>query len=128
MAVPLDDAGIPPSLDGLTGASSLPVVRFGASRRGGRVVEGARLESVYTETYRGFESLLLRQKLKEGPVGPFFDFEGVGGVDNPVKVANTRSGCRRRVPESCNARPWAFHRTDRNFSYRKPATSVSGSP
>ena len=60
MAVPLDDAGIPPSLDGLTGASSLPVVRFGASRRGGRVVEGARLESVYTETYRGFESLLLR--------------------------------------------------------------------
>jgi DNA-binding Lrp family transcriptional regulator len=45
------------------------------------VVEGARLESVYTETYRGFESLLLRQKLKEGPVGPFFYFEGVGGVD-----------------------------------------------
>jgi NADPH-dependent 7-cyano-7-deazaguanine reductase QueF-like protein len=30
------------------------------SRRGGRVVEGARLESVYTATYRGFESLPLR--------------------------------------------------------------------
>lgn len=30
-------------------------------RRGGRVVEGARLESVYTETYRGFKSLPLRQ-------------------------------------------------------------------
>ncbi len=31
-------------------------------RRGGRVVEGARLESVYTVTpYRGFESLSLRQ-------------------------------------------------------------------
>ena len=29
-------------------------------RRGGRVVEGARLESVYTATYRGFESLPLR--------------------------------------------------------------------
>ena len=30
-------------------------------RRGGRVVEGARLESVYTVTpYRGFESLSLR--------------------------------------------------------------------
>ena len=29
-------------------------------RRGVRVVEGARLESVYTETYRGFESLPLR--------------------------------------------------------------------
>jgi hypothetical protein len=31
-----------------------------APRRGGRVVEGARLESVYTATYRGFESLPLR--------------------------------------------------------------------
>ena len=30
-------------------------------RRGGRAVEGARLESVYTETYRGFESPPLRQ-------------------------------------------------------------------
>lgn len=29
-------------------------------RRGGRVVEGARLEIVYTATYRGFESLSLR--------------------------------------------------------------------
>ena len=28
-------------------------------KRGGRVVEGARLESVYTATYRGFESLPL---------------------------------------------------------------------
>ena len=32
--------------------------------RGGRVAEGARLESVYTETYRGFESLSLRQIFK----------------------------------------------------------------
>ena len=30
--------------------------------RVGRVVEGARLESVCTATYRGFESLTLRQK------------------------------------------------------------------
>ena len=29
-------------------------------RRDGRVAEGARLESVYTATYRGFESLSLR--------------------------------------------------------------------
>jgi hypothetical protein len=29
-------------------------------RRDGRVVEGARLESVYTATYRGFEPLSLR--------------------------------------------------------------------
>ncbi|KTC65639.1 hypothetical protein Lade_0297 [Legionella adelaidensis] len=34
---------------------------FLAHRRDGRAVEGARLESVYTETYRGFESLSLRQ-------------------------------------------------------------------
>ena len=32
-------------------------------RRGGRVVEGARLEIVYTATYRGFESLSLRHFL-----------------------------------------------------------------
>ena len=32
-------------------------------RRGGRVVEGARLEIVYTATYRGFESLSLRHYL-----------------------------------------------------------------
>ena len=83
---------MPVYLNGLAGASSLPVVRFGASRRGGRVVEGARLESVYTETYRGFESLLLRQKLKEGPVGPFFNFEGVGGVDDPSGSTNSAFG------------------------------------
>ena len=35
-----------------------------ALRRSGRVVEGARLESVYTATYRGFESLLLRHLIK----------------------------------------------------------------
>jgi hypothetical protein len=32
-------------------------------RRDGRVVEGARLESVYTATYRGFEPLSLRHQL-----------------------------------------------------------------
>jgi hypothetical protein len=31
------------------------------TRRGDREAEGARLEIVCTETYRGFESLLLRQ-------------------------------------------------------------------
>ena len=36
------------------------------------MVEGARLESVYTATYRGFESLLLRQNYKKGLLGPFF--------------------------------------------------------
>ena len=36
-----------------------------APRRAGRVVEGARLESVYTATYRGFESLALRHTRKD---------------------------------------------------------------
>ncbi len=41
-------------------------------RRRVRVVEGARLESVYTsKAYREFESLRLRQKIK-CPVGAFF--------------------------------------------------------
>ncbi len=35
--------------------------------RDGRAVEGARLESVYTATYRGFESLSLRQ-VKTAPL------------------------------------------------------------
>ena len=108
------------------------------------MVEGARLESVYTATYRGFESLLLRHliksaspveaflirtlkatvenrrfdqmrlkehlapsrvsgvarrvktarrlfwvippsppKFKKGLLGPFFGFDGIGGVDEP---------------------------------------------
>ena len=46
------------------------------------MVEGARLESVYTATYRGFESLLLRQKPKGSRMGPFW-FLGDGGVDEP---------------------------------------------
>ena len=41
--------------------------------RGGRVVEGARLESVYTpKGYRGFESLPLRKKSRSNAVGIFF--------------------------------------------------------
>src|SRR6266852_4576405 len=37
----------------------------GSDRRGGRAAEGARLESVYTATYRGFESHPLRQITQE---------------------------------------------------------------
>src|SRR5690625_1284551 len=40
-------------------------------RRGGRVAEGARLESGYTERYRGFESLPHRHT-KTAPSGRFF--------------------------------------------------------
>jgi hypothetical protein len=37
-------------------------------RRDGRVAEGARLESVYTARYPGFESLSLRQALLESSI------------------------------------------------------------
>ena len=40
-----------------------------AARRGGRVVEGARLESVYRATYREFESHPLRQDYIPGHPG-----------------------------------------------------------
>jgi hypothetical protein len=40
--------------------SKVCVISHQLLRRGGRVVEGARLEIVYTATYRGFESLSLR--------------------------------------------------------------------
>ena len=36
-----------------------------SNRVGGRVAEGARLESVYTATYRGFESLSTRHRIYE---------------------------------------------------------------
>ncbi len=36
------------------------------------MAEGARLESVYTATYRGFESLSLRQIQNNRPCGGFF--------------------------------------------------------
>ncbi len=41
--------------------SSRNIEQWKSIRRDGRVVDGARLESVYTATYRGFESLSLRQ-------------------------------------------------------------------
>ena len=40
---------------------------YGGRGKDGRVAEGARLESVYRETYRGFESLSFRKKRYVGP-------------------------------------------------------------
>ena len=40
------------------------------------MVEGARLESVYTATYRGFESLLLRHLIKNASLVEVFLFQG----------------------------------------------------
>ena len=48
------------------------------------MVEGARLESVYTATYRGFESLPLRQNRKKGPLGPFLVLSGMAVWMNPL--------------------------------------------
>ncbi len=49
-----------------------PVAQKSGSWRGVRAAEGARLESVYTATYRGFESRPLRQiKVKRGLFGLF---------------------------------------------------------
>ena len=74
---------------GATGMLPCNDARKTELRRGVRVVEGARLESVYTLTgYRGFESLPLRQKIKGPCMGPFVFF-GCGGLmrawgENPI--------------------------------------------
>ena len=52
------------------------------------MVEGARLESVYTATYRGFESLLLRQYSKSDSTSPFFIVLDRGFSGNPLIPPN----------------------------------------
>ena len=44
-------------------------------QRGGRVAEGARLESVYMATYRGFESLPLCKEINASLKGSIFCFK-----------------------------------------------------
>ena len=60
IALSADDKAIAPKRN-IDYPTRLPVI-YGKqnNRRDGRAVEGARLESVYTATYRGFESLSLR--------------------------------------------------------------------
>ena len=61
-------------------------------RRGVRVVEGARLESVYTVIpYRGFESLSLRHIKQKAPIGSllFYPEQGSFG-ENPSVRQNRR--------------------------------------
>ena len=65
------------------------------------MAEGARLESVYTETYRGFESLLLRQYQKV-PKGAFFHGESVG--DRPARNHRFQSFNSRKACFAYNAR------------------------
>ena len=72
-------------------APSLRCLSAVGTRSSGRVVEGARLESVYTsQAYRGFESLLLRHPPCQGTCIPEIqptDFRGWrrnAGRDSPV--------------------------------------------
>jgi hypothetical protein len=61
----------------MAGYSLISLEYFGLiSRTGGRAVEGARLESVYTFiAYRGFESPSVRQvSIKYAPLGALFYF------------------------------------------------------
>ena len=52
------------------------------------MVEGARLESVYTVTpYRGFESLSLRQ-IHKGPIGAFCVFDRESGSMRTLRFDN----------------------------------------
>ncbi len=77
-------------------------------RRGGRVVEGARLESVYTaKPYRGFESLSLRQIRKRGPRGPFFVSDETGFEPSIHQKQGSTAKQRRaqRAHPSLSARP-----------------------
>ena len=50
--------------------------------RGGRVVEGARLEIVYAATYRGFESPPLRHVMR--PPNGVVLRSGVEATENPI--------------------------------------------
>ena len=62
------------------------------------MVEGARLESVYTVTpYRGFESLSLRHLLKKGLVSPFFNGSFESGFEPSIykKSGSTRASQMR---------------------------------
>src|SRR5882724_12622093 len=60
------------------------------ARRGGRAAEGARLESVYTETYRGFESHPLRQRCVTGSTDS-------GELAERLKAPDSKSGVPARV-------------------------------
>ena len=65
------------------------------------MAEGARLESVYTATYRGFESLSLRQIQRNRPCGGFF-VSAERGLDENPKV---RQNGRKAVLNSALALP-----------------------
>ena len=61
------------------------------------MVEGARLESVYTATYRGFESLLLRHKPKRVPNGTLFGLWETAVWMNPSVRPNAQRLAPSRV-------------------------------
>ena len=72
------------------------------------MVEGARLESVYTATYRGFESLTLRH-IKKAPKGAFLIWLQREGEEKPRgfdKFAGSEFGQRAALaPKAGVSRP-----------------------
>ena len=72
-------------------------------RRDGRVVEGARLESVCTARYRGFESLSLRHLVCV--IGDF-DAGKVMAPQNPVCSRGFGRGPWRTRTRDCGFRSW----------------------
>ena len=126
--------GSPPAFSAvrrLAGAWDRAGSRQFISRRGVRAVEGARLESVYIERYRGFESLPLRHT-KKGPHGPFFvwrrgRFDSVPRFDKSAGqpiwalrlAATVRSAAQDRAPWMARVHPsqdrsvWCNHHRKR---------------
>ena len=64
------------------------------------MAEGARLESVYMATYRGFESLSLCKEIMLPERGAFF-------VLQRVKLFNLAKLCNKKAP-ACKAKHYLF--------------------
>ena len=77
------------------------MVRLPGMRSGGRVVEGARLESEYTaKPYRGFESLPLRQRYPGAPTGVGRINSGKWGINRGLLAETEAVELRRRYCRS----------------------------
>src|SRR5437870_3691855 len=82
----------------------LPLQAREMIRRGGRAAEGARLESVYTATYRGFESHPLRQtcltrrcSAEQITLGGASCPDQIGELAERLKAPDSKSGVPVRV-------------------------------
>ncbi len=93
-------------------------------RRGGRVVEGARLESVYTLiAYRGFESLSLRQLNKRTFLVLLFNC-GVWGWESSLGLTNRQD--RRFAQPKVTQRVSYMDVANESLSLRQTVWSLRG--